>query len=198
MEITLDMVKELRERTGAGILDCKQALEAAQGDLQKATDFLRKRGIDFAAKKAERVVQEGIIDAYVHSGERLGAMIELNCETDFVARTEEFRRLAHDIAMQVAATDPKYISPEDIPEEMLEAKREALRQEMRSQGKPEHLLDRIVQGMMKRYYEEVCLLCQPFIKDDTRSVRDVITDKVAQLGENIVVSHFARFELGEK
>lgn len=198
METTLDMVKELRERTGAGMLDCKHALEAAQGDLQKAAELLRKKGFAIAAKKAGRVAREGVIDAYVHPGERLAALIELNCETDFVARTEEFRRLAHDIAMQVVATDPKYITSESIPEEVLEAQRETLRQQMRSQGKPEHLLDRIVQGMMKRYYDEVCLLQQPFIKDDKRSVGDIITEKVAQLGENIVVSRFVRFQLGDK
>lgn len=194
--ITTDMVKELRDMTGAGILDCKLALQEADGDLEKATQLLRKKGLARAAKKVGRVANEGLIEAYIHTGGRLGALIELNCETDFVARTHAFRELAHDLAMQVAATNPRYLDVEEVPAEILEQQRETFRAEAAGDGKPDHIVERIVEGRMAKYFEEVCLLRQPFIKDEGLTVGDLITEKIAQLGENIVVRRFARFELG--
>lgn len=197
MEITATMVKELREQTGAGILDCKLALQEADGDFEKAAQLLRKKGLARAAKKVGRAANEGLVEAYIHAGGRIGALVELNCETDFVARTDAFKELAHDLAMQVAATSPRYLDVEEIPAEVLEGQRETFRAEAAGDGKPEHVVERIVEGKMAKYLEEVCLLRQPFIKDEGLTVRDLITEKIAQLGENIVVRRFARFELGE-
>jgi len=196
MEITATMVKELREQTGAGILDCKLALQEADGDLEKATQLLRKKGLARAAKKVGRAAHEGLIEAYIHAGGRVGALVELNCETDFVARTDAFKELAHDLAMQVVATNPRYLDEDDIPTEVLEGQRESFRAEAAGDGKPDHVVERIVEGKMAKYLDEVCLLRQPFIKDEGLTVRDLITEKIAQLGENIVVRRFARFELG--
>ena len=196
MEITATMVKELREQTGAGILDCKLALQEADGDLEKATQLLRKKGLARAAKKVGRAAHEGLIEAYIHAGGRVGALVELNCETDFVARTDAFKELAHDLAMQVVATNPRYLDEDDIPAEVLEGQRESFRAEAAGDGKPDHVVERIVEGKMAKYLDEVCLLRQPFIKDEGLTVRDLITEKIAQLGENIVVRRFARFELG--
>jgi elongation factor Ts len=197
MEITVSMVKELREQTGAGILDCKLALQEADGDLEKATELLRKKGLARAAKKADRIANEGLIEAYIHAGGRIGALVELNCETDFVARTDAFNELAHDLAMQVVATNPLYLDDEDVPAEILEAQKETFRLEAAGEGKPDHVVERIVEGKMAKYFDQVCLLRQPFIKDEGLTVRDLITEKIAQIGENIVVRRFARFELGE-
>ena len=213
MEITTSMIKELREATAAGVLDCKKALEASGGDVEKAEAYLLERGIAAAAKKADREVKEGLIEAYVHAGGRVGALIELDCETDFVARTEEFRALAryelqeldpmsfgtlaHDLAMQIVAGKPLYLTPEDIPPDVLEEETNAYRTEARDEGKPEHIIERIVEGKLKKYHQEVCLMKQPFIKDDERTVQEIITRVIAKLGENIVVRRFARFELGD-
>jgi len=195
--VSKEMVKALRERTGAGVLDCKRALEETGGDLGEATRLLRQRGLALAAKKAGRVAQEGLVEAYVHAGGRLGALVEINCETDFVARTEEFQRLAHDLAMQVVASNPQYLHPEDIPPEVVEEKRRLFLSELEGQDKPEHILERIVEGKLERYYDQVCLLRQPFIKDEGVTVEEVITEGIAKLGENIVVRRFVRYELGE-
>ncbi len=192
-----EMVKALRERTGAGVLDCKRALEETGGDLEEATRLLRQRGLAIAAKKASRVAQEGLVEAYIHAGGRLGALVEINCETDFVARTEEFQRLAHDLAMQVVASNPHYLCPEDIPPEVLEEKKRLFLSELEEQNKPEHLWERIVEGRLERYYDQVCLLRQPFIKDEGLTVEEVIIEGIAKLGENIVVRRFVRYELGE-
>jgi elongation factor Ts len=192
------MVKALRERTGAGVLDCKRALEETGGDLEEATRLLRQRGLAIAAKKAGRLAQEGLVEAYIHAGGRLGALVEINCETDFVARTEEFQRLAHDLAMQVVASNPHYLRPEDIPPEVTEEKKRLFLSELEGQNKPEHLLERIVEGKLERYYDQVCLLRQPFIKDEGLTVEEVITEGIAKLRENIVVRRFVRYELGER
>jgi elongation factor Ts len=198
MEITTAMVKDLREATGAGVLDCKMALEESLGDPEKAAALLRQKGITKAAKKATRATGEGRIESYVHAGCKVASIVELRCETDFVARTDEFKNLAHDIAMQIAAAKPLYLTPEDIPEDVLEKERSTYRQQAGESGKPDHILDRIVEGKLKSYYAEVCLLLQPFIKDDDKTIGEVITDHIAKLGENIQVARFARFELGEE
>jgi elongation factor Ts len=194
MTITVDMVKELRERTGAGVLDCRNALVETAGDFDKAATLLRKKGLAIAAKKAEREAKEGLVEAYIHGGGRLGVLLELNCETDFVARTADFRELAHDLAMQIAAANPKYLSPEDIPPDVLEGQRSREREQVGGH-KPEDVVERILEGKLKKYYQEVCLLEQPFIKDEGVSIRELMTDKIAKLGENIKVRRFARFEL---
>ncbi len=196
MAITTEMVKDLRERTGAGVLDCKKALEEVDGDMEKAMELLQEKGFAIAAKKAEREANEGLVEAYIHAGGKLGVLLELNCETDFVARTEDFRGLAHDLAMQVAATSPRYLAPEDIPAEVLQRERQWQREHV-GEGKSEDVIERIVEGKLRKYYEEVCLLEQPFIKDEGVTVRDLVTSKIAKLGENIKVRRFARFELGE-
>lgn len=198
MEITTAMVKDLREATGAGVLDCKRALEESLGDPEKAAALLRQKGITKAAKKATRATGEGRIESYVHTGCKVASIVELRCETDFVARTDEFKNLAHDIAMQIAAVKPLYLTPEDIPEDVLEKERSTYRQQAEESSKPDHILDRIVEGKLKSYYAEVCLLLQPFIKDDDKTIGEVITDHIAKLGENIQVARFARFELGEE
>ena len=196
MPVTTKMVKELREATGAGVLDCKKALEAADGDMDRAREVLRERGLAKAAKKAGRAVEQGLVEAYVHMG-RVAALVELNCETDFVARTPEFKELAHDLAMQVVAASPQYVRPEEIPPEVLERERRIYRAQIADQKKTEHVLERIVEGKLKKFHEDVCILNQPFIKDQNRSVGDMITEKVASIGENIVLRRFVRLELGE-
>jgi len=190
------MVKELREKTGAGVLDCRKALEYAQGDYEKAVRYLREKGLATAQKKAGRATGQGIIEAYIHAGARIGVLVELNCETDFVARTDEFKALAHDIAMQVAAARPEYVSPEDVPAEVVERERAIYRAQAEAEGKNPRALDSIVEGRLKKWYAEFCLLSQPFIKNPDQTVQDVINEKIAKIGENIRVRRFVRFELG--
>ncbi|MBC7223311.1 MAG: translation elongation factor Ts [Anaerolineae bacterium] len=197
-EITAAMVKELREKTGAGVLDCKNALAEAGGDIERAVEILREKGLADAAKRMGREANEGIIGSYVHAGSRVAALVELNCETDFVARTEEFQALAHDLAMQVVAARPLYLTPEDIPEEVLEREREIYRAQVADSGKPEHVIERIVQGKLEKFLDEVCLMRQPFIKDDSMTVEELIRQAIARLGENIVVRRFARLAVGEE
>ncbi|MBC7231881.1 MAG: translation elongation factor Ts [Chloroflexi bacterium] len=196
MNITSEMIKELRELTGAGVLDCKKALESANGDMSRAQEILREKGLAIAAKKADRVAREGLVESYVHMG-KIGALVELNCETDFVARLPEFRQLAHDLAMQVVAARPLYLRPEDIPPEIVENEKRLYRAQMADQNKPEHVLDKIVENKLQKFYAEVCLLNQPFIKDENKTVQDVINEKIAATGENIVLRRFVRLELGE-
>jgi elongation factor Ts len=191
------MIKDLREATAAGVLDCKKALEASGGDLEKAKVYLREKGLAAAAKKADRAAEEGLIEAYVHTGGRVGALIELNCETDFVARTEAFEELAHDLALQVVAARPLYLAPEYIPPDVLEEEKNVYRVQARETGKPERIIEKIVEGKLQKYYQEVCLMKQPFIKDDDLTVQDVLTEIIARLGENIAVRRFVRFELGD-
>lgn len=195
--ITSEMVKELRERTGAGMMDCKRALTETQGDMEKAVAYLREKGLAAAAKKAGRTAAEGLVDAYIHADGRIGVLIEVNCETDFVAKTQEFRQLVKDLAMQVAAARPEYVTREDVPPEVLERERSIYRAQALNEGKPPQVVDRIVEGRLEKFYQEFCLLEQPFIKDPERSVRQLLQEHIARLGENIVVRRFARFERGQ-
>jgi elongation factor Ts len=194
--ITAQMVKELRQETGAGVLDCKKALELHEGDFEQAVAYLREQGMAEAAKRAEREAKEGLIGSYVHAGSRVAGLIEVNCETDFVARTDEFQELAHDLAMQVVAAQPAYVSREDVPGQALQAQKESYRQEAVDSGKPASVVDRIVEGKVAKFYEDVCLLEQPFIKDPSITVGELVKQKNALLGENIVVRRFARLEVG--
>jgi len=198
LKITTAMVKELREETGVGVLDCRNALQEMDGDFDKAVEYLRQEGLAAVAKRADRAADEGTIGNYVHAGSRVAALVEVNCETDFVAMTDDFLALAHDLAMQVVAAKPKYLLPEDIPAEVIEAEKEEYRAQMGDLGKPEHVIDKIVEGKLQKYYQEVCLMQQPFIKDEGLIVQDVVTQAAAKLGENIVVRRFVRFELGEE
>jgi len=197
MAITTDMVKELRELTGAGVLDCKRALDEAGGNMEKAALLLRERGLAAAAKKAERKALEGRVEAYVHPGSKLAALVEVNCESDFVARTELFIELCHDLAMQVAASDPRYVSRQDVPEAVIEAERSEYRAQMAHDPKPEHIIERVVEGKLGKFFEEKCLLEQPFIKDENKTVQQLLNEAIARLGENIVIRRFARFRVGE-
>ena len=194
--ITAQQVRELRQETGAGVLDCKEALEVSNGDMEKAVAYLREKGAAAAAKRSEREADEGIIGSYIHAGSKVGALIEVNCETDFVARTDEFQALAHDLAMQVVAAKPLYLTPADVPADVLEKEKENVRAEMQGSGKPDDIVERIVEGKLKKFYEETCLMEQPFIKDTALTVKDLVQEKNAKLGENIVVRHFARLEIG--
>lgn len=196
-EISAQLVKELRERTGAGFMDCKRALEECGGDIEEAILILRKKGLAKADKKAGRETADGLIGSYIHAGGKIGVLVEVNCETDFVARTQEFQDLVKEIAMQIAAMSPKYISPEDVPPEVLEREKEILREQVRSTGKPEQVLEKIVEGKLKKFYEENCLLEQPYIRDPNMTVRDLIKQAIAKLGENIRVRRFVRFQLNE-
>jgi elongation factor Ts len=198
LKITTAMVRELREETGAGVLDCRNALQEMDGDFDKAVEYLRQKGLAAAAKRASRAANEGTIGSYVHAGSRVAALVEVNCETDFVAMTGDFLALAHDLAMQVVAANPKYLLPEDIPAEVIEAEKENYRAQVEDSGKPEHVVDKIVEGKLQKYYQEVCFMQQPFIKGEGLAVQDVVTQVVAKLGENIVVRRFVRFELGEE
>jgi len=195
--ISAEMVKELREKTGAGMMDCKRALTDANGNMEKAVELLRERGLAKAAKKASRVAAEGLVESYIHGNGRIGVLVEVNCETDFVARNEEFKQLAKDIAMQIAAANPKYISREDIPQEVIEKERAILKQQAINEGKPAQVVDRIVDGRIEKFFEEVCLLEQGWIRNPDIKIKDLITEKIAKIGENIVIRRFARFEKGE-
>uniref|UniRef100_A0A7C3MH59 Elongation factor Ts n=1 Tax=Dictyoglomus thermophilum TaxID=14 RepID=A0A7C3MH59_DICTH len=198
MEITIEMIKELRERTGAGVMEAKRALEEANGDMEKAVTILREKGVIKAAKKAGRIAKEGIIEAYIHTGEKLGVLVEVNCETDFVARTDEFRRLAKEIALQIAGMNPQYVSKEDVPQEVIEKEKEIYRTQLKNEGKPDHVIEKIIEGKLEKFYEEVCLLEQPFVRNPEIKVKDLITEAISKLGENIVVRRFARFVVGEE
>ena len=197
MEISAALVKQLRERTGAGMMECKKALVESNGDLGGAEVVLRKQGIASAAKKSARTTKQGMIGAYIHQGSQIGVLIEVNCESDFVARTADFQELVHDLAMQVAAADPQVVRREDVPPAALEKEREIARARALAEGKPEKILDKIVEGRLAKYYEEVCLMEQPFIKENTTSIADVIKTKIAKLGENISVTRFVRFKVGD-
>ncbi|MEA3346370.1 MAG: translation elongation factor Ts [Chloroflexota bacterium] len=198
MVISIDLVKELREATGVGILDCKKALQEANGDMDKAIEILRKQGLAAAKKQSGQETREGLVEAYIHTGNRIGALVELDCETDFVARTPDFGQLAHDLAMQVVGYGPKYISREDVPPDVVEQERAIYRAQAEREGKPPHVIERIIEGRLNKFYEEVCLLEQPFIRNDDMKVKDVIAQKIASAGENIAIKRFARFEIGEE
>ena len=197
MEVNATTVKELRDKTGAGIMDCKKALAETGGSLDKAVDYLRQKGLAAAAKRADRVASEGAVGAYVHPGGKIGVLVEINCETDFVARTAEFQALLKDIAMQIAAANPRFVRREEVSAEESEKEKAIYRQQALESGKPEKVVEKIVEGKMDRFYSEVCLLEQPFIKEPERKVSDIVNDAAARLRENIQVRRFARYNLGE-
>ena len=196
-EITAEVVKELRERTGSGMMDCKRALAETGGDMEKAIDYLREKGLAKAAKKASRTASDGRIFHYVHNNFKVGALLELNSETDFVAKTDEFNELGHEIAMQITAANPSYIQPEDVPPEDLEREKEIYRQQLREEGKPENRIEQILEGKVRKFYETNCLMEQEYIRDPDRKIKDLVVAAIAKLGENIVVKRFARFSIGE-
>ncbi|MFS8512308.1 MAG: translation elongation factor Ts [Planifilum fulgidum] len=197
MAISAAQVKELREKTGAGMMDCKKALTEANGDMEKAIEILREKGLAAAEKKAGRVAAEGLVEAYIHAGGRIGVLVEVNCETDFVAKTEEFRSFVREIAMQIAAMNPKYVKRDEVPKEEVEKEREILRTQALNEGKPEHIVEKMVEGRLEKYFKEVCLLEQPFIKDGDKTVEQLVKEMIARIGENISIRRFVRFELGE-
>jgi len=195
--ITAEMVKQLRERTGAGMMDCKKVLGEANGDMDKAAELLREKGLAAAAKRSTKIAAEGIVESYIHGGGRIGVLVEVNCETDFVAQNEDFKALVKDICMQIAATKPEYIKREEVQIEVVEKEKEILRAQALNEGKPAHIVDKMVEGRIEKFYKEVCLLEQPFVKDPDKTVMQIITEKIASIGENISVRRFARFEKGE-
>ena len=197
MDISIESVKDLRQRTGAGIVDCKTALNEAKGDLEAAIEYLRRKGLATAAKKAGRIATEGLVSSYIHAGGKIGVLVEINCETDFVARTEDFQNFVKNVAMQIAAANPQFIRREEIPADLLEKERRIYRTQALDSGKPEKVIDRIVEGKMERYYTEVCLLEQTYIKDSDQTVKDVLDGLISKIGENITIRRFARFQLGE-
>jgi elongation factor Ts len=196
-EITAAMVKELREKTGAGMMDCKKALVEKNGDMSASIDFLREKGLAAAAKKSGRIAAEGVVESYIHMGGRIGVLVEVNCETDFVAKTDEFHELARDIAMHIAASKPEYVSREEIPTEVLDHERAIYRTIAENENKPVHIIDKIIEGRVDRYVKEICLLEQPFVKDPDMTINDLLNAKVAKIGEKISVRRFARYERGE-
>ena len=195
-EITAEMVKELREKTGAGMMDCKKALTESEGDFAKAEEWLRKKGITGAAKKAGRTAAEGLIGSYVHNG-KIGALVEVNCETDFVARNEDFQALVRDLALHIAAANPTYARREEVPPGVLDSEKEIERTKLREQKKPEAMIEKILTGKIEKFYETVCLVDQPFVKDDKKKVHEVVTEAIAKIGENITIRRFSRFQVGE-
>jgi elongation factor Ts len=196
MNITAEMVKDLRERTGIGMMECKKALEEAAGDAEKAIEILRKKGYARAKDKAGRAANEGVVTSYIHTNSRIGVLVEVNCETDFVGRNEEFRDLAKNIAMHIAAAAPLYVAPEDIPEDILAKEKDIIREQFKDSNKPAEIIEKIVQGKLGKFFEEVCLLEQPYIRDDKIKVKDLITQFIAKFKENTKVSRFARFQIG--
>lgn len=197
MSFTANDVMTLRQRTGAGMMDCKKALIEMDGDLEKAIDYLREKGIAKAAKKAGRIAAEGIVDSYIHMGGRVGVLLEVNCETDFVARGEAFKELVHDIALQIAASNPTYVASTDVPQEVIEKEKEILRAQAIEEGKPEKIVDRMVEGRIKTFYEDNCLLNQKFVKDPSKTIEQVVVEATATIGEKISVRRFVRYEMGE-
>jgi len=198
LEISSAMVKELRTKTGAGMMDCKEALAASDGDFEKAIDFLRKKGLSAATKRSSKAAKDGTIASYIHMGGRIGVMVELNCETDFVAKTDAFQTTARDIAMHVAASNPLYVRPDEIPQDALEREKDIYRSQLRDEKKPEKIWDKIIEGKLKKYYEDVCLIEQKFIKNTDITVGTLISNLIANTGENIIIRRFARFQLGEE
>lgn len=200
MEITAAMVKELRQMTSAGVLECRKALESCEGDLEQAAAYLREKGLATVAKKSSREASEGLVEAYVHSdmdGSRLAVMLELNCETDFVGKTDEFKQLAHDLALHIAFAAPRYLTRDEVPEETIESEKSIYRAQALEEGKPEKIVDRIVEGRLEKFYQDICIMEQPFIKDEDKTIQDLINDAIAKLGENIVLRRFVRYQVGE-
>lgn len=197
MAISAKLVKELREKTGSGMMDCKKALEEANGNVEKAAEILREKGMAKSVKKAGRIAAEGIVVSYIHMGGKIGAMVEVNCETDFVAKTDGFHDFAKDIAMHVAAANPNYLNPEDVPAEEVEHEKEILTIQAQNEGKPEKIIEKMVEGRLKKFYSEICLMEQPFIKDPDKSINDLVKEQIMNIGENVKIRRFARFEMGE-
>jgi elongation factor Ts len=197
LNIPIELVKQLRAETGAGVLDCRRALETYEGDLDKAVAYLREKGLAAAAKKEGREASEGVVEAYSHPGGRVAVLVEVNCETDFVAATEQFLSFAHDMALHIAAMSPRYLRPEDVPAEDLAAEKAEYRQQALQEGKPEKIVERIIEGRLKKFYSETCLMEQPFVKDDDVLIKDLVKGKIAELQENIVIRRFVRYERGE-
>lgn len=197
MEISVELVKELRQRTGAGVVDCKKALQEAKGNVDAAIDYLRRKGLATAAKKAGRIASDGLVSSYIHAGGKMGVLVEVNCETDFVAKTEDFQAFVKNIAMHVAATNPQYIRREEIPNDVLEKERDIYRTQALEAGKPEKVIDKIVEGKIERFYSEVCLLEQTYIKDSDLTIKELLEAMIARIGENISIRRFSRFQLGE-
>ncbi|NCB35280.1 MAG: translation elongation factor Ts [Clostridia bacterium] len=197
MEVTTALVKELRERTQAGMMDCKKALLATDGNIEKAVEYLREKGLSAAVKKAGRVASEGMVDSYIHMGGKIGVLVEVNCETDFVAKTDTFKALVHDVALQIAASNPLFISKDEVPSTNLEKEREILRAQALNEGKPEKIVERMVEGRIEKYYKEVCLLEQPFVKNPDITVQDLVNEATLASGEKIAIRRFTRYELGE-
>lgn len=197
MSVDLDAVKELRYRSGAGVLDCRKALSECSNDLEKAVDYLREKGLAKAAKKAGRAASEGRVFSYIHTNGKIGTLVELNCETDFVARTDEFQNLGKEIAMHIAAAGPSYLTPEDVPQGDLEREKEIYRQQALDEGKPAQIVDKIAEGRIAKFYEESCLMEQKYIRDPEKKIKDMVIQEIAKLGENIVVRRFSRFNIGE-
>lgn len=198
MEVTVEMVKALREKTGCGMMDCKAALNEAKGDAEKAMDILRKKGLAAAARRAGRVAAQGLIDSYIHIGAKIGVLVEVNCESDFVARNIEFQAFVKDIAMQVTASNPQYVSRDDVPDGIIQHEKDILETQAQQEGKPEKAVEKIVEGRLEKFYSEVCLLDQPYIKDPKMIIQDLLAGLVAKIGENIVIRRFIRYQLGEK
>ncbi|MBA4496239.1 translation elongation factor Ts [Paenactinomyces guangxiensis] len=197
MAITAAMVKELREKTGAGMMDCKKALTETNGDMEKAVEYLREKGIASAAKKAGRIAAEGIVESYIHAGGRIGVLVEVNCETDFVAKTDEFKSFVKDIAMQIAAMAPKYVRREDVPAEEVEKERAVLKQQALAEGKPENIVDKMVEGRLQKHFKDICLMDQVFVKDNDKTIDGLVKEQIAKIGENISIRRFVRYEMGE-
>lgn len=195
-KIDKELVQKLRTRTGCGLMDCKKALEETDGDLEKAVDLLRQKGAAIAQKRAEQATTEGIVQAYVHPGNQLGVMVELNCETDFVARTEDIKQFAYDLCMHIAAMKPLYLTPKDVDETFLEHERTILKEQLADSGKPEKMINQIVEGKLNKLYSEICLLKQSFVKNDQLTIEDVLQEMIAKTGENIIIKRFCRFEIG--
>lgn len=197
MAVSASAVKELRERTGAGMLDCKKALDETGGDVDKAIALLREKGLAAAANKAGRIATEGVVESYIHAGGRIGVLVEVNCETDFVAKTDQFREFARDIAMQIAAANPKFVRREEVPADEIEKEKEILKNQALNEGKPEKIVEKMVEGRISKYYEEYCLLEQNFIKDPDKTINELLNEKISKIGENISIRRFVRYELGE-
>jgi elongation factor Ts len=198
LEISSVMVKELRTKTGAGMMDCKEALAAVDGDFEKAIDFLRKKGLSAATKRSSKAAKDGTVASYIHMGGRIGVMVEVNCETDFVAKTEKFQTMARDIAMHIAASNPLCVRPDEVPEDAVNREKEIYRSQLKEEGKPEKIWDKIIEGKLKKYFEDVCLTEQKFVKNQDITVNTLVSNMIAQTGENIVIRRFARFQLGEE
>jgi elongation factor Ts len=197
MEISIELVKDLRQRTGAGVIDCKTALQEAKGNMEAAIDYLRRKGLATAAKRSGRIATDGLVSSYIHAGGKMGVLVEINCETDFVAKTEDFQTFVKNIAMHIAAANPQYIRREEIPEEVLERERMIYRTQAQEAGKPQKVIDKIVEGKMDRFYSEVCLLEQTYVRDSDLTIKELLDAMIAKVGENITIRRFARFQLGE-